>query len=342
MPGFIAKQKPKKKPRVGLDIGTYSIKLVEISEEADKPALAAIGMKKMPEEQSKGAAKDMIKALAEESNISTKEVNIAVSGQPVIVRLVPMPKMTEAELKSAIKFEAEKFIPFNINDCVIDFQIVRKYEKENKLDVLLAAVKKGYVEERIELVESAGLSVGVVDVDNFAIANAFLRNMPEGSQDKTFAILNIGAGLTNLTLLRNDTVCLVRDMPVGSTDFDASLSKVLGVDLKKAEELKAMPGDRAADVINCTRKVFNKLVDEMRLPFSYYENQFGRGVDEIVLSGGGSFLAGMSDMFQEAFGAKPILLDPFKFLDTGSEAIDKGFLEKAKSSFSVAVGLALR
>ena len=131
-------------------------------------------------------------------------------------------------------------------------------------------------------------------------------------------------------------------MPVGSTDFDASLSKALGVDIKKAEELKNIPGDKAGEVTNCTRKVFDKLVDEMRLPFSYYENQFGRGVDEIILSGGGAFLVGMSDMFQEAFGAKPILLDPFKFLDTSSENIDKGLLGKAGSSFAVAVGLALR
>jgi type IV pilus assembly protein PilM len=311
MAGMIAKPKGKKRSRVGLDIGTYSVKLVEISEAADKPVLAAIGSKKMLE-QSKDAVKDTIKLLVEEAKISSKEVNIAVSGQPVVVRLVSMPKMTAEELKGAIKFEAEKFIPFNINDCIIDFQIVKKHDKDNKLDVLLAAVKKAYVEERLDMVSSAGLSVGVVDVDSFAIANAFLRNSPEASgPDKTFAILNIGAGLTNLTLLRDGAVCLVRDMQVGSTDLD-------------------------------TRKVFDKLVDEMRLPFSYYENQFGRGVDEIILSGGGVFLAGMSDMFQEAFGTKPILLDPFKFLDTSSEAIDKGLLEKTGSSFAVAVGLALR
>jgi type IV pilus assembly protein PilM len=335
------RSKAKKKARVGLDIGNHSVKLVEVTEGGDRPMLTAIGMKKMLE-QSKDATRDMVKLLAEECSISVKDVNISVSGPSVVVRLVSLPRMTEDELKSAIKFEAEKFIPFNINDCIIDFQIVKKYDKENKLDVLLAAVKKGYVEDKIDIVEAAGLSVGLVDVDGFAVANAFMRSMVNPQGEKTFAILNMGAAITNLTILRENMACMVRDMPVGSANFDACLSKGLGLDIKKAEELKLLPGARKEEVILCVRKAFNSLVDEMRLPFSYYENQFGRGVDEIVLAGGGSSFVGLEGMFQEAFGVKPVFFDPFQFLDTGSETINKSLLERSKNAFAVAVGLALR
>lgn len=333
--------KIKIKTRTGLDIGTHSVKLVEITEASDKPILSAFGERRILD-QSKDAARDMIKLLAEELKISSRDVNIAVSGTSVIVRLISMPKMTVDELKGAIKFEAEKFIPFNINDCILDFQIVGKHDKENKLDVLLAAVKKGFVEDRIDIVEASGLSVGVVDVDSFAVANAFMRNMQGSANDKTYAVMNIGAALTNLTILRAGAICLVRDIPVGSNDFDACVSKAFGLDIKKAEELKRAPEGKEKEIVQCTAKAFNELVDEMRLPFSYYENQFGRGVDDIILCGGGSSIPGIEDMLLEAFGVKPVFFDPFKFLDITGEHIDKALLEKSKNSFAVAVGLALR
>jgi len=336
------KGQAKARNRVGLDIGSYSIKMVEVAVSQEKPRLLGMGIKDIPG-RTRDTLPDSIKALAAEARIASKAVNISVSGSAVIVRFISMPRMTDEELKSAIKFEAEKFIPFNINDCIIDFQMLRKNERENKIDVLLAAAKREYIEERIAVVEASGFSVEVVDVDSFAISNAFFANYPAADPDKSFALLNIGASLSNLSIVKNGIIYLVRDMVIGSKDFDAAIVKSLGIDAKASEEIKLKPrGVQAQEALACAKGVFNTLVDEMKLPFSYYENQCGRGVDEIYLSGGGAALAGLEDMFQDAFGSKPIPLDPTQFLDLTSSAIDRSLFDRSKSALAVSLGLALR
>ncbi|MFA6609926.1 MAG: type IV pilus assembly protein PilM [Candidatus Omnitrophota bacterium] len=337
--GQKGKAQPRPKNRVGLDIGSRSVKILEVSNIPGRSVLSGLGMKNLPEHSS-AALCDTIKSIIEESKISSKDVNIAVAGPSVIVRFITMPKMKEEELKGAIKFEAEKHIPFNINDCIIDFQVIGKEDRENKLNVLLVAVKKAAVEERLALVESCGLSVEVVDVDAFALANSFVTNFPSTEPDKTAALVNIGATFTNLTITKNGMIYLVRDMPIGSKDFDAAIAKCLSMDEKAAAAIKIDPKDKLKDIAACVRGVFNNLVDEMRLPFSYYENQSGRGVEEIYVSGGGSALTGLDEMIQDVFGAKPIFWDPLKCFDTSS--LNTPITDEMKRSFAIAAGLALR
>lgn len=336
----ISHSKPRK--RAGLDIGSHAVKIVEISQGPEKTMLVGLGSRKvrgLPKEK----LADSIKALAEEIGVTAKDFNISVSGPSVIVRLISMPKMTKEDLKGAIRFEAEKFIPFDIKDCILDFQILKKDDKTNKLDILLAAAKKDYIEERMKLVESAGYSISVVDVDSFALINSFLRNLPTPGSDKTIALLNIGAALTNLSIIKGDTICLVRDVMIGGNDFDNAISKSLSLDIGAVEELKSSPKEKLQEVVTAIKPVFNNLLDEVRLSCSYYENQCGRNVDEFYLSGGNSLLAGSEEMFQEAFNVKPSIWDPMQFLDISSGGrIDKKLLKGIKGSFAVAVGLALR
>ena len=326
--------------KVGLDLGSSAIKVVELEILNDKPSLAHIGLKSIPG-TSRESMVESVKSLIAETGISTKEVNISVSGPAAIVRFVSMPRMREDELKSAIKFEAEKYIPFTISDCIVDYQILKKNEKENKFDVLLVAVKKQLVLDRIAVAEECGLNVGLVDVDTFAVANAFLKNFNTVSQDKTAALLNIGATMTNVGIVRDGILCFARDVAIGGIDFNAAISKGLNIDLRMAEELKISPGEKLLDVVNCTKGMVNNLLDEMRLSFSYYENQSGRGIDEIYISGGGSGLTGLEVLFHEAFESKPCLWDPLQFLDaykvSGSDP-----LSTMKRSFAVAAGLAIR
>lgn len=339
--GIKGKFQTKRKNKVGLDIGSYSIKIVEISGALEKPALVGLGLKKI-QGSSKEDLRDSIKALADEARISAKDINMSVSGLFTIVRFISMPKMKDEELKSAMKFEAEKFIPFDIKDCIVDFQILKRDEKENRLDILLVATKKDYIEERVQLVESCGYSVSLVDVDSFAIVNSFLRNHPALDPDKSVALLNIGATLTNLSIIRGDMLCLVRDMTIGGNDFNAAISKSLSLDIGSSEKAKHSPGGRAQDIMACTKAVFNNLVDEIRLSYSYYENQYGGNVDEFYISGGGASLIGLEEFFQEALGSKLQYWNPLEFLDVGGASIDRGLLDKMSGSFVVAVGLALR
>ncbi len=329
------------KNKVGLDIGNFSVKMLEISGTKDRPALIGLGLKNISG-LSKDEVSHSIKDLSLEAKITSSEVNISVSGPSVIIRFISMPKMKEEDLKSAIKFEAEKFIPFNINDCIIDSQILARDDRENKLNILLVAAKKDYVDEKIKMVTQAGLSVATVDVASFALANSFLRNFQSLDPNKTFALLNIGANITNLSILRSGTIAFARDVSIGSSNFNTSIAKNLNIPIESAEELKISPGEKAQDVVTSVKPVMNTLLDDLKLSFGYYENQSGRGIDEIYISGGGACTIGLDETFQDVLGSKPTIWNPLEFLDISSANLEKSEIDKIKNSFAISAGLAAR
>jgi len=327
------------KKSLGLDIGSFAVKAVELNA-SDKMAVSGFGVRNIFRLSRKEAA-DSIKELLPSSGITARTAAISVSGPSVIERFIFLPKMDEDALKGAVKFEAEKFIPFDINECVLDHKIIARDDRENKINVLLVAVKKDYLTNKIKLVEESGLTVSLVDVDAFASSNAFLKcfNNPA---DKTVAVLNIGASLTNISILRGENIYFARDLAIGGNDLTVATSKMLGVDEKAAEELKVSPGDRVQDVAGCIKPVLGNLIDEVKMSFSYYENQTGKEINEVYISGGGAGIAGLVDVFKENLGTGPSVLNPMHFAEVGLPGSDKGPLEKTGSLFSVAIGLALR
>ena len=335
------KFQPKTKNRVGLDIGSSSVKMVEIASSGENLNLVCLGMKKASSSIREPLI-EAIKSLSSEISVTAKEAVISVSGPSVIVRFVSMPKMKDDELKGAIRFEAEKHIPFPIDDCIVDHQILRRNDKEGKLEILLVAAKKDTIMNKMSIAEESGFSVSAVDVDTFAVANAFLKSPSHSPAGKTAALLNIGANFTNVGIVRDGALCFARDIAIGGNDFNQAISKALSVDVKSAEDIKLSPGDRLQDVIACTKGIMNNLLDDTRLSLSYYENQSGRGVDEICISGGPSIMPGFEMLFQEAFESKPVFWDPLDSLNKSPGGFDIAPIEKMKSSFAVAVGLALR
>lgn len=326
--------------RVGLDIGTDAVKIVAVSSAANKATLTALGMKDI-RGVSKEALPEVIKQLAATAKISQKDVNISISGSSVITRFISMPKMDKEALKGAIKFEAEKFIPFDINDCMVDFQVMDRDKAENKLNILLVAAKKEVILEKIKTAEAAGFSVRLVDVDGFALANSFFKNFPAMEPDKACAILNIGATFTNLCVLRGGSLYFARDVALGTNEFSASIAKKLNVDRKAADELSVSTGPKAAEAADCMKTVFGSLLEEVKLSFNYYENQGGKNIDEIYISGGGASLSGIAEAFAESLGSKPSVWKPLEFMDKSAAGIDSTLLTH-ESSFAIASGLALR
>ena len=328
--------------RIGLDVGSSAIKIIQVSGPADKPTVTGIGYKDISG-LSGTEISDSLKSLATECRITAKDAAISLSGPSVIVRFITLPKMDESALKGAIRYEAEKFIPYNISDCIIDFQTLRKDEKENRLSILLVAAKKEYAQEKMKLVEAAGFSVRAVDVDSFALANAFLKNHEKMHLDKSYAILNIGGVHTNVSILKGDSIYFSRDIALGGNDFTLAISRKLGIDQKSAEELKLRPPkDKESGIMDCIKGTFNDLLDEVKLSFGYYENQAGKGVDEIYVSGGTSDIIGMEQVFEEMLGSKPAFWNSLEFMDTSSGSINPDLLKKKKNVFSVAAGLVLR
>ena len=339
--GIKKKFQSKSKGRIGLDIGSSSLKMLEINNAGDKPLLVCLGMRNVPSAARENLV-ESIKSLAEEMKVTTKDAAISVSGSSVIVRFVSMPKMKEDELNSAMRFEAEKYIPFSIDDCIVDYQVLKKNEREGKLDVLLVAAKKDFVMERIGIVEEAGLSVSIVDVDSFAAANTYSRNFMNVDLDKTVALINIGASFSNVSIVKNSMLCFVRDVAIGGNDFNSAISKALDIDMKSAEDIKISPKGKSEDITACTKGIVNNLLDEIRLSFSYHENQSGDGIEEIYVSGGSAKLIGMGSLFKDAFDSNPSFWDPLQFLDKTAVSTNAGLIENAKSSFAIAAGLALR
>jgi type IV pilus assembly protein PilM len=327
--------------KLGLDIGTNAIKILEVSGVPAGYSILAFGYKDIRETPKSGIAA-AIKELAERSGVSSKETAVSVSGQSVIVRFITMPNMDDETLKNAIKFEAEKFIPFDINSCVIDYKILKKEAHDNKLNIVLVAAKKDAIMDKVKLAEEAGFQVRIVDIDSFAAANVFLKNFPNIGPDKTSALVNIGGSAANVGIIRNGAICFARDIPVGSNDFAAFVSKRMSVDLKTAGELIISPAEKSADVMECMRTIFTNLLEEVKLSFNYYENQDGRNIDEIYLSGGGMGLFGLNDMFEEHFGTKPLSWKPLEFLDKSRIAGGGESLQAFENSFAVAAGLSLR
>ncbi len=300
---FMNLNKPKTK--IGLDIGTSSVKALALTpQKSGGFQLDHFSIQQIEGEHSKEKTVSAVRQAVSASDTKIQRVVISVSGQAVVVRQVLFPSMTDEELRSAITFEAEKYIPFNINEVYLDAQIIDKKTADNKIKVLIVAAKKELVDEHLALLKEAGLEAEAIDCDSVAVTNAFIFNNPGLTKGKTFALINIGASMTNICILKNEILNFVRDIPI---------------EPKNLENLET----------------------QIRLSFDYYENQFGKGIDGIYVSGGGSKEPGLLERLSQAFGIESQIWDPAKNLII-SPKVDNQALKEAASQMAVCIGLAMR
>jgi type IV pilus assembly protein PilM len=320
----------------GLDIGSSCIKFVQLSGKNENLNLVNFDVIKLEGkvERSKLALEDLAKKL------SAKDVNISISGPSTVVRYIDLPKMTDEELKSSMKFEAEKYIPFNIKDVVVDCQALESTGR-GKMKVLLAAAKKEAISERINLVEGAGLSVKLIDCDSFALINAFLLNFPDIEEGGNVALVNMGEKLTTIDILKGKAANFTRELQIGGWDFAKAISEKLNMDMDAAAELKENPQARLEDLMGVVRPVIVHIIEEIKLSLNYYENQMGAAVDKIYLSGGLSSFHGLVDIFKESMGMECSLWDPIEHIKIDKD-VDQEKLNKMKHQLPVALGLAIR
>jgi type IV pilus assembly protein PilM len=323
--------------QTGLDVGNSHIKLVQVSgKPGSAPTLSNFDVITIEqgEEGLNKALKDIAKTLP------NKEVSISVSGPAAIVRYIELPKMNEEELKSSMKYEAEKYIPFNLKDVIIDCQVLETLPR-GKVKVLLTAAKKDVVNERIKSIEGAGLSVKLIDCDSFALINAFLLNFPPSEDMSSTALVDIGEKLTTINIIKGAAPQLTRELELGGSDFAKAISAKMGVGINEASGLKEDPDSRIEELMGAVRPTIVRIIEEIKLSLTYYENQTGMAVDRIFLSGGLSAFKGLVEMFKETMGMECSLWDPVKglLIDKG---VDREKLDKIKNRLHVAVGLAIR
>jgi len=331
----------RKKTKVALDIGSDSLKVMEVSTSQKPPVVENIGIYELQDTSEEGRLKALL-SLLETSNIKAKEVITSLSGSGVVARFVELPFMRDSEVAQSLPFEADKYIPFDVKETILDHVILERNQATKKMKILLVGARRNFVKERMDFLKTAGLVPTIIDIDAFAMFNAFTKSIPrEGRDKKTIALLNIGAGSTNVIIGCEETPWMVRDINMGGTNLTQALQEQLGIDPAAARTLKHDPAGRAEEVVNALGAVLQKLAEEIKLSFTYYEDQYGKKIDEAYLSGGSVKLAGLEAVLKELTELDFKQWDPLKPYEVSAD-ISKDTLLKLKSSLAVCSGLALR
>ncbi|HEU4428807.1 MAG TPA: type IV pilus assembly protein PilM [Myxococcota bacterium] len=345
----------KTKSIVGLDIGSSCVKAVECAVKSKGIEIVKVGVAKLPPEAivqgaflNSGAVVSAIQEAIASAGIKSKQVATAVSGHSVIVKKISLPAMSREELDESIRWEAEQYIPFDINEVNLDFQIVEGSETEGQMDVLLVAAKKDLIDDYTQVITDAGLQPVVIDVAAFAVENAFHANY-ESSSDEVVALVNIGSQVVNINIVSRGAPAFTRDISTGGNAYTEEIQKALSVSWEEAERMK-IGGSRheeSQDVVpqeveDSIRQVTDTVLGEISRSLDFFAATAAESrISRVLLSGGGSQVSGLEAAFQGKTNLPVERLDPFaRIVAAGS--LDARMLEEIGPCLAVATGLALR
>jgi type IV pilus assembly protein PilM len=342
------------KPVVGLDIGSSAVKVVELRPSGRSFKVVGFGSEPVPGDTivdgaiiDAAAVADAVARVLDAGRIKTKEVVASLSGNSVIVKKINLPVMTEAELSESIHWEAEQYVPFDIQDVNLDYQILstRQGEGKGSMEVLLVAAKKDKITDYTDVIRKAGCTPVIVDVDAFAVQNAYEANydMEPGT---VVALLNAGASGVNINIVSGDQSLFTRDISLGGNVFTEAIQKELGLPFDTAERVKKgepVDGVDPADVAPILRTVTENLLLEIQKTFDFFKATAASDrIDQVLVSGGTSRVDGFAERLGERFGAPVELFDPFRKIQFDARKFGIERMEDVAPTAAVAVGLALR
>jgi type IV pilus assembly protein PilM len=340
--------KRKRGPVVGLDIGSSSVKAVELRPSGAEFELVGFGMGQVPagaveggEVRQPAAVQQAIRQAIDKGGIHATDAVIGVSGGSVIAKRVTLPKMSETELAESIRWEAEQHIPFDIDDVNLDFQILRSDGPQ--LEVMLVAVKKGKVQSYADVVSATGLSVVVVDVDVFALETQHEYNFPS-QPNEVVALVNIGHETTNTNILQGGVNVFARDVFVGGRQYITTLGQRFELSSSDAEAL--LRGERGAvswaEVEPVLDLVSQELGQEIQRTLDYFGTTAEHErIQRIFLSGGCALIPGLPEFLAAQWGIEVSPANPFKRIAIGPGVTSDG-IHKLAPLAAVATGLAMR
>ncbi len=341
-----------KKDIIGLDIGSKHIKVVQLKNGKGKYTLEKLGISSLdPELIVDGSILDStrvidsIKELIESSEIQAKDVTLSVSGHSsVIIKRVSLPQMSEDELEESIRFEAEQYIPFDIEDVNLDFQILGMAEENNMMDVLIVAVKKDKINEYVSVVRDAGLEPVIVDVDAFALENMYELNY-ENFDGSNVALVNIGASMINMNILKGGMSVFTRDSSVGGNLLTEALQREFTLSFENAEKLiqeEEIEGVSREEALAVLNSASTDIITEISRSFDYFRDTTNyENIDEIILCGGVALTNNFVTLLSEKVGIDATIVEPFKNIDV-PVSFDDEYIKSVAPIVSVAVGLAIR
>jgi type IV pilus assembly protein PilM len=345
----------KPKPIVGLDIGSSALKAVELKPAGKTYKVTAFAMEPVPPDSivdgaiiDGTAVADAIRRLFENKAFKSKDVAASLSGNAVIVKKINLPVMSEADLGESIFWEAEQYIPFDVQDVNLDYQILDPGTGENSkgtMDVLLVAAKKEKIADYTGVIAQAGRTPVVVDVDAFALQNAYEANYGLDTE-AVVVLLNAGASAININIVSGDQSLFTRDISIGGNAYTEAVQKELNLPFDAAEQLKkgqTVNGVTAQDVQPVLHAMTENVLLEVQKTFDFFKATAASDrIDRIVLSGGASRVDGFAPALQERFGCAVDFFDPFRTIGFDPARFGVTDPENVLPTAAVAVGLALR
>lgn len=341
----------KKKEVVGIDIGSSSVKVVQLKDNKGSFQLLNAGIFPLPPEaivdntlMDSSVIASTIKNLIACLGIKIKDVVCSISGNSVIIRKIVLPAMPQEELEDQISWEAEQYIPFDINDVNMDFQILSPDNNDpSKMNVLLVASKKDIINDYVSVFSEAGMQLSVVDVDSFAVQNAFEANYDYSSED-ILALVNIGASVMNINVIKDGITLFTRDVQMGGNLYSEEIQKQLGLSSDDAEigKLLACESDNES-LRNVILKVNETITQEIRRSLDFYNSTANDDrISGVFVSGGCSKVYKLIEAISERIGLPVEKLNPFAKLKYNEKDFDPEYLQEIAPLMAVPVGLAIR
>jgi len=341
-----------KKFCVGIDIGASRIKVCQLDEDKRGLFLQQYGQSILPAGaivdgviSDPNPIIDTLRKLKATHKLRNTKAAISVSGHQVIIKKITVPKMSQGELETNIKWEAEQYIPFDIEEVELDFHVVSdSASQKGHMDVILVAVKKDYLEDYTSIITEVGFEPMVCDVDSFAIENMFLANY-ETPPGETVALVNVGATKTNINILTDGVSNFTRDLSVGGDTFTEEIQKQLSITAGEAEILKLGVGDASADVPqevrDCVQGIADNITSELQRSIDFYSATSADAPPaHIYLTGGSARLEALEQSIKSRMWVHVTEINPFHKIITDQHEPD--FISTHAPSAGVAVGLALR
>ena len=338
---------------VGLDIGSSAVKLVELKErkggdfQLQKLGLEALSPEAIVDGSIMDSALvvDAIQKLNRETGTKTASYATSLSGHSVIIKKIQVPAMDEDELAESLQWEAEQYIPFDINDVRLDYVVLDADASPGEMEVLLVAVKRDKVNDYVSVITQSGRNAALVDVDAFAVQNAYEANY-DLPFNKVVALVNMGSSVTNINVLARGATVFWRDLSFGGNQFTEALQREFSLSYEQAEALKRgesvdrFSPDEARSVLDA---ISGEMAGEIEKTFEFFGATSAEGpVEELVLSGGCALTPNLQQVLHDRFGVPTELMNPLRNVDYRGSGFDEDWLLSVAPTLAVAVGLAIR
>ncbi len=327
---------------VGLDIGSGLIKMVVVSHGSGEPILSKVGMRALVDDaivegevMDLGIVAEAVRGLFQELGIKPKNVVTAVGGRDVIIKKIPMDRMKESEARELIRWEAEQHVPFDMDNVELDFQILDPEAEGLQMSVLLVAAKRELVATKVSLLKDIGIEPSVIDVDAFALHNAFEINYPDAMKG-VVGLVNIGHEITNVNILDDGVPVLTRDLPLGTRRFREDLQRERGLSSDEAHKL--LQGFEASDIL--TPFLLSR-GEELAVGVERAAG-FLQASSRLFLSGGGARIPGLAKVLGERLKMPVQLANPLERIQVADGVFDSMNVDEVAPLLMLPVGLALR